>query len=238
MRMNRVKVLGQRIWQFDKAPAGPVVFHPEREDGADGVGLRFEGIRVEGGRAVVDVKEVHPVQIVVHGRRRKASCLPRGEIAVDLAGPFLEDFVGAKQLAVVFEPVHTDFKARFPQAVVKPIGIAIAFGHKIKEDRKPRDCSMSASCTQESCPFCVSTSWLQNKRKLFALRPAGPADGRLGRRGGLSATHAECLAPPFDDGFAEQQLQSAWKERLEGVEQIPRHGHEVSRAELLDDVIG
>src|SRR6267378_403378 len=84
---------------------------PEGEDGVCAIGLRFEGVGVEGGTVIFNVEVVQPIQVVVHEAGTEADGPPFFETIIYLPSMCAKRFAGGVELAVVIEIVDADFEA-------------------------------------------------------------------------------------------------------------------------------
>ena len=161
------------------------------------------------------IEIVQPIEIAQHKPRSKSRSSPFARIAVDSRGASFEATVGCKQAAIMFEIMYPHFEPTgsevLPQFGWNPV---TSFGDKVKGRTKSK---IRFKLHQRSTPtqtFFGLDVMGQNKRKLFAFRPACPV-----LRWALRSWHDR---PDITDAFAQSHCQPSsnrcpnglWNERL------------------------
>ena len=85
--------------------------HPKWEDGVTAVRLWLEGVRVEGGRIVLHVEIMQPIEIAQHKPRPESRCPPFTRVVVDSYGASFESAMRGKEMAIMFKIVDPNFES-------------------------------------------------------------------------------------------------------------------------------
>src|SRR5439155_21928210 len=83
---------------------------PKWEDSLTPIWLRLEWVGVEGGRIVLHIEIMQPIEITQHEPRPESRCAPFTRIAVDPYGASFESTIRGKEMTIMLKIMYSDFE--------------------------------------------------------------------------------------------------------------------------------
>src|SRR6266480_3795700 len=84
---------------------------PKWEDSLTPIWLRLEWVGVEGGRIVLHIEIMQPIEVTQHEPRPESRCAPFTRIAVDLCRASFEPAARGKEMAIMFKIVYPNLES-------------------------------------------------------------------------------------------------------------------------------